>query len=415
MEKTITNMRDLSRCFARAMNLVSPKIANHHEQVAYLSWRIAGEMGYSEEERIKIIYGALMYDIGAVILPDLEEGQEEYSFSRLGQAGMSFIGDISSMRYVRDIFDEAQVPYDERPAFGEMSQAAVFAEIIELAVKVSGMIDPKAAALNQSEEICDSVSEFAGDILHTEVIEAFLRVSKKEYIWLELLHQPEVFLSAISDNNDVTLDHAIEISKFMSRIIDFRSSYTAMHSAGVAASAVRLAEILGMSEDECKMMMIAGYLHDVGKLKVPKKILEKKDSLTDEEFNIVKEYAYYTLLLLKDIAGFEQIGQWAALHHEKLNGYGYPFGLKADDIPMGARIIAVADIFSAVAEIRSYRDGMSKEQVIMALREYVESTALSKYIVDLMIANYDDIYQKREVETSKEGARYYAALVDAEE
>ena len=170
-----------------------------------------------------------------------------------------------------------------------------------------------------------------------------------------------------------------------------------------------------MSEDECKMMMIAGYLHDVGKLKVPKKILEKKDSLTDEEFNIVKEYAYYTQLLLKDIAGFEQIGQWAALHHEKLNGYGYPFGLKADDIPMGARIIAVADIFSAVAEIRSYRDGMSKEQVIMALREYVESTALSKYIVDLMIANYDDIYQKREVETSKEGARYYAALVDAEE
>ena len=163
------------------------------------------------------------------------------------------------------------------------------------------------------------------------------------------------------------------------------------------------------------MMMIAGYVHDIGKLKVPKKVLEKKDSLTDEEFNIVKEYAYYTQLLLKDISGFGQIGQWAALHHEKLNGFGYPFGLKADDIPMGARIIAVADIFSAVAEIRSYRDGMSKDQVIMALREYVESTALSKYIVDLMIANYDDIYEKREAETSKEGARYYAALVDAED
>jgi hypothetical protein len=58
---------------------------------------------------------------------------------------------------------------------------------------------------------------------------------------------------------------------------------------------------------------------------------------------------------------------------------------------------------------------MSKDQVIVALREYVESTALSKYIVDLMIANYDDIYEKREAETSKEGARYYAALVDAED
>ncbi len=416
MEKTITNMRDLAGCFARAMNLVSPKIANHHQQVAYLAWRIAGEMDYSEEEKIEVIYGALMHDIGAVILPELEEGEEEYTISRLGQAGMSFIGDIPRMKNIRSIFEEAQIPYDERPKkFKEMNREAVFAEIIVLADMISGMIDPKAAALNQAEEICDNISDYAGEELHSEVIEAFLRASKKEYVWLELLHQPEVFLSAISDNNDVTLDQAIEIAKFMSRIIDFRSSYTAMHSAGVAASAVRLAEILGMSEDECKMMMIAGYVHDIGKLKVPKKILEKKDTLTDEEFNIVKEYAYYTQLLLKDIAGFEQIGQWAALHHEKLNGFGYPFGLKADDIPMGARIIAVADIFSAVAEIRSYRDGMSKDQVIVALREYVESTALSKYIVDLMIANYDDIYQKREAETSKEGARYYAALVDAED
>ena len=78
MEKTITNMRDLARCFARAMNLVSPKIANHHEQVAYLSWRVAGEMNYSEEDKLGVIYGALMHDIGAVILPELEEGEEEY-------------------------------------------------------------------------------------------------------------------------------------------------------------------------------------------------------------------------------------------------------------------------------------------------------------------------------------------------
>ena len=72
MEKTITNMRDLARCFARAMNLVSPKIANHHEQVAYLSWRVAGEMNYSEEDKLVVIYGALMHDIGAVILPELD-------------------------------------------------------------------------------------------------------------------------------------------------------------------------------------------------------------------------------------------------------------------------------------------------------------------------------------------------------
>ena len=409
MENAITNMRDLARCFARAMNLVSPKIQNHHQQVAYLSWRIADEMGYSLEERREIIFGALMHDIGSIIMPERENG-EEYSLMEMSEAGMSLIGDISEMKNIRDILDAYQIPFEDRPAFAELSREAIFAEIIDLADHVSMMLDPSVAALNQTEDVCDTVSDYAGEFIHTEIVEAFLRTSSKEYVWLELLHQPEICLNAISNANVVTLDQLIEVSKFMSRIIDFRSSYTAMHSSGVAASAVRLAEILGMSEDECKMMMVAGYIHDIGKLKVPKRILEKKDTLTDEEFNIVKEYAYYTELLLKDITGFEQIGRWAALHHEKLNGYGYPFGLKADDIPMGARIIAVADIFSAVAEIRSYRDGMSKEQVIFALREYVESSALSKYIVDLMIANYDDIYQKRESETSKEGARYYAAV-----
>ena len=410
MEKAITNMRDLARCFGRAMNLVSPKIENHHQQVAYVAWRIADEMGYSLDDRREIIYGALMHDMGSVIMPEREVG--EYTLSEMSQAGISLIGDIANMKFVKDILSAYQVPFAERPAFAELSKEAVFAEIIYLADKISMLIDPDAAALNQSEDICDTSSDYADEEIHSEVVEAFLRTSGKEFVWLELLHQPEICLNAISNANVVTLDQLIEIAKFMSRIIDFRSQYTAMHSSGVAATAVRLAEILGMSEDECKMMMVAGYIHDIGKLKVPKKILEKKDALTDEEFNIVKEYAYYTELLLKDITGFEQIGRWAALHHEKLNGYGYPFGLKADDIPMGARIIAVADIFSAVAEIRSYRDGMSKEQVIYALREYVESSALSKYIVDLMIANYDDIYQKRESETSKEGARYYAAVVD---
>lgn len=410
MEKAITNMRDLARCFGRAMNLVSPKIENHHQQVAYVAWRIADEMGYSLDDRREIIYGALMHDMGSVIMPEREVG--EYTLSEMSQAGISLIGDIANMKFVKDILSAYQVPFAERPAFAELSKEEVFAEIIYLADKISMLIDPDAAALNQSEDICDTISDYADEEIHSEVVEAFLRTSSKEFVWLELLHQPEICLNAISNANVVTLDQLIEIAKFMSRIIDFRSQYTAMHSSGVAATAVRLAEILGMSEDECKMMMVAGYIHDIGKLKVPKKILEKKDALTDEEFNIVKEYAYYTELLLKDITGFEQIGRWAALHHEKLNGYGYPFGLKADDIPMGARIIAVADIFSAVAEIRSYRDGMSKEQVIYALREYVESSALSKYIVDLMIANYDDIYQKRESETSKEGARYYAAVVD---
>ena len=100
--------------------------------------------------------------------------------------------------------------------------------------------------------------------------------------------------------------------------------------AGVAAAARKLAELSGMNETDCKKMAIAGYLHDVGKLRVPNSILEKPGKLTDEEFNIIKEHTYYTRWILKDVDGFEKIANWAAFHHEKLNGKGYPFHLTGE-------------------------------------------------------------------------------------
>ena len=412
MEKQFTNMRDVARSFANAMNLLRPETENLHQMVAYLAYNIADEMDYSDEEKKDLLYASLLYDVGIVMMPERSADQERYYFKDFAGSGVGIIGDVPRLKGVCEIMKIADPEEEEDDSVFGSDKYKDFAEIIDLSDRVAAMLDPKDAALNQVEDICDSISEESGQGISSTVVEAFLRFADKEYVWMEVLHQPEIFLNYISDAKVITLDEAIDLARFMSRIIDFRSSYTAMHSSGVAATAVRLAEIMGMSEDECKMMMIAGYIHDIGKLKVPKSLLDKNDKLTDSEFNIVKEYAYYTNLLLKDIEGFEQIGKWASLHHEKLNGYGYPFRLSADDIPMGARIIAIADIFSAVAEIRAYRAGMSKEQVIETLREYVDSGAMSGYLVDLLINNYDDIYSIRDSEVRREGARYFASSVD---
>ena len=427
MEKKFTNMRDMARSFANAMNLLRPETENMHQRVAYLAYHIASEMGYSVEDKRELINASLLYDVGIALMPEKANDSDNnsdnnsnnnsnnrYYFKDLAAPGLGIIGDVQRYKSVCEVMRVIS-PEDEidENVFG-YEKFKDFAEIIDVSDRVAAMLDPKDAALNQVEDICDTISELSDEGVSSGVIEAFLRFAEKEYVWMEVLHQPEIFLHYIPASNELSLDEAIELARFISRVIDFRSNYTVMHSSGVAATAVRLAEIIGMSEDECKMMMIAGYLHDVGKLKVPKAILDKNDKLTDAEFNIVKEYAYYTHLLLKDIEGFDQISRWASLHHEKLNGYGYPFRLKADDIPMGARIIAIADIFSAVAEIRAYRAGMSKEEVIRTLREYVDSGAMSGYLVDLLINNYDDIYSIRQKEVSREGARYIASSVDVD-
>ena len=412
MEKRFTNMRDIVRSFASAMNLLRPETEKLHQRVAYLSYNIAKEMGFEGEDLKDMLYTSLLYDVGIVLMPEKTPDQGRYFFKDIAGASLGIIGDVQRLKPACEVMRIADPEWETEDDLFGMEKYKTYAQLVDLADRVAAMLYPKDAALNQVDDIRDAVQDLAGEVFSDEVVEAFFRFAEKEYVWMEVLHQPEIFLTYISDAKVVSLDDAIVLAKFMSRIIDFRSQYTAMHSSGVAATAVRLAEIMGMSEDECKMMMIAGYLHDVGKLKVPRSVLEKNDILTDEEFNIVKEYAYYTNLILKDIEGFEQIGQWASLHHEKLNGYGYPFRLKADDIPMGARIIAIADIFSAVAEIRAYRKGMSKDEVIATLQQNVDSGAMSGYIVDLLINNYDSIYNIRDNEVRKEGARYFASVVD---
>ena len=98
-----------------------------------------------------------------------------------------------------------------------------FAEIIDVADRVAFMLDPKDAALNQVEGICDAISELAGNGVSSTVTEAFLRFAEKEYVWMEVLHQPEIFLHYITDERSVTLDDAIVLARFMSRIIDFKA------------------------------------------------------------------------------------------------------------------------------------------------------------------------------------------------
>ena len=165
-----------------------------------------------------------------------------------------------------------------------------------------------------------------------------------------------------------------------------------------------------MSEDEALMMEAAGNLHDVGKLRVPGSILEKPGRLTEEEFNIMKEHPYYTRMILDGVEGFGKIADWASHHYEKLNGTGYPFHLTAEALDTGARIMAVADIFSAITEVRPYRAGMDRTQAMGVLKDGVTRGELCGRIVDLLENHYDEVDAAREAESRAVGQRYYQSL-----
>jgi HD-GYP domain-containing protein (c-di-GMP phosphodiesterase class II) len=187
----------------------------------------------------------------------------------------------------------------------------------------------------------------------------------------------------------------IKLTAIFAYIIDFRNPFTAEHSTGVAAVARALAAYMGFSDTECKMIYVAGHLHDLGKLTVSEIILNKPDSLNKEEISVMRSHTYHTYRILQKVKGLETINEWASYHHEKLNGKGYPFHLAAKDLSTGSRIMAVADIFTAIMEDRPYRRGMPAAKAKSLLQSMVDNGSICKEVVAVTDAHFDQVNEIR--------------------
>jgi HD-GYP domain-containing protein (c-di-GMP phosphodiesterase class II) len=142
-------------------------------------------------------------------------------------------------------------------------------------------------------------------------------------------------------------------------------------------------------------MRIAGFLHDLGKLAVPVEILDKPSGLVRNEYNVIRHHAFYTYRILDALPPLAVINKWAALHHERLDGKGYPFHLTAKELLEGSQIMAVADVFTAIAENRPYRAGMTRDSAIGVLDDMVRARAINGDIVTVLKKNYEEINAAR--------------------
>lgn len=396
--------------------MISPDIEHHHQQTAYMAYMIARAAGLDDRLLELIRMASLVHDIGFITMDDPQSVEElERDGKKIAELGAKLIEGFPDaaevagiVRFCQSSWTDYLLCADEED--GACRDSARMASIVHLADAVSSSVRNDVPVLNQVKDIREAVKSARGSEFSEEAVDAFLRAAENEFVWMDLRYNPEFLRFFIGEGDSVSLDRAVEQTVIMSRVIDYRSSFTAMHSAGVAASAVELARLSGMSEDECKMMKIAGHLHDIGKLKVPRAILEKPGRLTDEEFNIIKEHPYYTRLNLMGVEGFEKISDWAGFHHEKLNCRGYPFHFGAADLDTGSRIMAVADIFSAVTEERPYRKGMDREAAMKVLADNVHSGGIDGDIVALLEDNYEVIDSARDKASRIEGARYFESM-----
>ena len=174
------------------------------------------------------------------------------------------------------------------------------------------------------------------------------------------------------------------------KIVDAKSPYTAGHSQRVGFYAANIASELGMSAEEVKWVERAALLHDIGKLGVSNQILDKPGRLEASEWERVQEHAFYTESILAPISCFKDVAKASASHHEKLDGTGYPRGLKGDQIPLITRIITTADIFDAISAERPYRAAMPVSKVLDIMEENLH-TAIDERCLEALKASIDRI------------------------
>jgi len=406
------DMFDLVSSIARIVDMMSPAVGSHHMQVAYLAYRLSEELNLSADERFELFIAGALHDIGAFSLQDRLD-LLEFEDTKPGEhslAGSLILDTFKPFSPIAQLIKYHHVPWENGGGATQAGESVpIGSHIIHLADRVAVQISRKAPVLSQVRGICDSISARSREIFVPEHVDALLKIAKREYIWLDAVSDSiEVILkrTVLHQRRELTIEELVDFSRLICRLIDFKSEFTASHSSGVAAVAVQLAKLAGFSRYERRLIEIAAYLHDLGKLAIPSEILEKRDALTEHEWFIMRSHVYYTFQALEPFEMLRSVSSWGSFHQERLNGSGYPFGLMADDLPLGSRIMAVADVFTALTEDRPYRKGMNPESTTGVLQAMVDADELDKNLVYLVFNHYEAMNEMRDT-AQKEATREY--------
>ncbi len=222
----------------------------------------------------------------------------------------------------------------------------------------------------------DRMGEQSGRWFDPELVEVAFALNRAGQLWTDCLPTDDLDLCRRlvigldpKASDGVGADEIDRICEAFADVVDAKSPFTYRHSVGVAQVAVSMGTTLALPPDRLRMVQRAALLHDLGKLAVPNAILDKSDRLSPEEWHAVVEHPRLTQQILARIEPFAELAAIAGAHHEKLDGSGYPNGLREHQLGIESRVIAVADTYRAMTEGRPYRPGVSHAVAVGKLRE----------------------------------------------
>jgi len=399
---------DMVNALSTALDIINPALDSHQKRTCFIAASIAKAAGIGGEAYDDLFSAAILHDIGAIALWErlklLEfEDESPHLHARLGALLLERFEPFKRFSHIVRCH-HVQWNNGNNPTFDDQP-VPLASHLVYLADRIEVLGQGSENIIAAIPSIRERVKALAGDHFHPDFVDVFLQISVRESFWLDLMsHKMDEILLEMAPFKTVSLglDQLALLARFYSLVIDSRSRFTATHSAGVATTGELLALRMGMSETDATKVKIAGYLHDLGKLGISNSLIEKPGKLDLTEYSKMKTHSYMTFEILSQIHGLADIANWAASHHERLDGSGYPFHKHGEDMPLGTRVLCVADVYTALSEDRPYRPGMSSDQIIAILNEQVETGKLDDEVVATLIRCLTEIEQARINAQSKE-------------
>lgn len=405
-------INDMLHVFAFVLDNVEKEIVgvvtNHAERIAYVCTKLGRQFGFNEYELSDLSACAILHD--SAILEYIEEEHCAESGikakNKRGKKGHCIVGEqnIKNFPFYGSIENVILYHHENFDGSGPFGKKKAEIPLYSALIHMADDLDVKFGLYDMDDVKYDAIQKHLAEYTDKHYakvhVDAFLSLFTKEEISKMNQDRIEEALarSLVCYYREYSPEDLIAFSTVFAKLIDYKSGFTGRHSHEIAKKAAFMGRFYGFDKEEQAKLYLAGALHDIGKLVVDSDILEKPDKLTEDEYIYVQTHAYYTYAILKKVRGFEEITRWAALHHEKLNGKGYPFGLTAKDLKFNERLMGCLDIYQALVEERPYKKVYSHEEAIAILRKMGSSGYIDKNITE----DINEAFGKNQGQYSKE-------------
>jgi HD-GYP domain-containing protein (c-di-GMP phosphodiesterase class II) len=393
------NLHEAIYSLSDALDLVGVTHIHHGKRVAYMAAECSKHMGWTGPRLDDLFQAAILHDCGVsktMVHAHLAEMAWENEAEHC-KLGAELLASSPLLKHLSDTILHHHTHWSVLKDLGMSLEVKLRANCIYMVDRVDVLVlayqlEGKDVLLGK-DEIRNKIFKRRGDWFCPDLVDAFMEVSRSDAFWfmLDSGHVNGYLATWLSHFPDQTMEfHELRsLVHVFSCIVDAKSPYTKQHSDGVAHLARHIGSLFRLPEETCEMLELVGLLHDVGKLRVPDELLEKRGELNEAELIIMRQHCFDTYSILKNIRGLERVSLWALQHHERMDGTGYPNHTKGIDLSFEARIVAVSDVFQALAQERPYRGALEKVVIMTLLKLEAEAGKLDEKVVAAVEANLD--------------------------